>query len=71
MDARRMSKVNEAEQLVAGFTAGERAYFRRWFAAFDAEAWDRQIERDVATGKLDALAERALAAHAAGRSTKL
>jgi hypothetical protein len=66
-----MSKVDEAEQLVAGFTAGELADFRRWFAAFDAEAWDRQIERDVAAGRLDSLAERALAAHAAGRSTKL
>ena len=66
-----MSKVNEAERLVAGFTAGELTDFRRWFTAFDAEAWDRQIERDVAAGKLDSLAERALAAHAAGRSTKL
>ncbi|NJO55127.1 MAG: hypothetical protein HC834_00900 [Rhodospirillales bacterium] len=66
-----MSKVNEAEQLVASFTAGELADFRRWFATFDAEAWDRQIEHDVAAGKLESLAERALAAHAAGRSTKL
>ena len=66
-----MSKVNEAEQLVARLTAGELAEFRRWFAAFDAEAWDRQIETDVTTGKLDSLAERALAAHVAGRSTKL
>ncbi|HEY0554388.1 MAG TPA: class I SAM-dependent methyltransferase, partial [Thermoanaerobaculia bacterium] len=33
--------------------------------------WDRRIEADVQTGKLDALAERALQAHAEGRSTKL
>jgi hypothetical protein len=66
-----MSKVHEAEHLVAGFTAGELADFRRWFAAFDAEAWDRPIENDVAAGKLDDMAERALAAHCAGRSTKL
>lgn len=38
---------------------------------FDAEVWDRQFEADLKAGKLDALAERALQGHAAGRSTKL
>ena len=45
--------------------------FRAWFASFDAEAWDRQFEVDVATGKLDRLAEAALREHETGRSTKL
>ena len=49
----------------------ELAKFRQWFAAFDAEAWDRQFEADVKAGKLDALADRALRDHAAGKSTKL
>ena len=40
-------------------------------APFDAEAWDRQFEADVEAGKLDAPAERALDAHAEGRSTKV
>ncbi len=39
--------------------------------AFDAEAWNRQFEADVRTGKLDALAEKALQAHASGTTTKL
>jgi hypothetical protein len=69
--AERMSRVDDAGKLVAQLTPAELADFRQWFAAFDAGAWDRQIETDVASGKLDALAERALAAHAAGRSTKL
>ena len=66
-----MSRVNEAEKLVAQLTPTELADFRRWFAAFDQEAWDRQLETDAAEGKLDALADKALAAHAAGRSSKL
>ena len=33
--------------------------FRRWFAAFDAVAWDRQLEADAPAGKLDALLEEA------------
>lgn len=38
---------------------------------FDAADWDRQFEADVQTGKLDALADRALRDHAAGLTTKL
>ena len=66
-----MSKIESLESLVAALTPAELADFRRWFAEFDAAAWDRQFETDVAAGKLDALAEQALAAHAAGRTTKL
>jgi predicted esterase len=31
------------------------AEFRRWFTEFDAAAWDRQIDSDAVSGKLDAL----------------
>jgi hypothetical protein len=66
-----MSKVETLERLVSELTADELADFRRWFDAFDAAAWDRQFEADVAAGRLDELADRALADHAAGRTTKL
>jgi hypothetical protein len=43
-----------------------------WVVGKDEGAdWGRQIEADAQTGELDALAERALQAHAEGRSTKL
>ncbi len=35
---------------------------------YDADAWDRQIERDIAAAKLDKLAEEARTDHAAGKS---
>ena len=44
---------------------------REWFAEFDAAEWDRQLEEDVASGKLDRLADAALADHNAGRSRTL
>ena len=66
-----MEKVEKIEQEVQELSPDELAQFRQWFAAFDAEAWDRQLEADVKAGKLDALAERALRDHAAGKSTKL
>jgi hypothetical protein len=49
----------------------ELARFRAWFEAFDAEQFDTAIERDAKAGKLDALAEEALAEHRAGGSRQL
>ena len=66
-----MGKVENIEGQIQELSPEELATLRKWFAEFDAEAWDRQFEADVKAGKLDALAERALRDHVAGRSTKL
>ncbi|MBF6568030.1 MAG: hypothetical protein IVW54_04040 [Candidatus Binataceae bacterium] len=65
-----MSKLEALEKRVSGLSAEELAQFRQWFAGFDAAAWDRQIERDVTAGKLDALADEALRDHAGSKSTE-
>lgn len=65
-----MSKVEDLERQVKDLPAKELAAFRKWFIAYDSEAWDRQLEQDVLAGKLDALADKALRDHAAGKSTK-
>lgn len=66
-----MSNVEAIERQIAKFSPAELAAFRRWYAAFDAEAWDRQFEADVKAGKLDALGEEALRAHTSGQSKRL
>ena len=66
-----MSRISDLEHQVQSLSADELASFRRWFAEFDAAAWDRQFEGDVKAGKLDALGERARQAHASGKSSKL
>ena len=66
-----MSKVEAIEQQIEKLSADELAAFRRWYAAFDAEAWDRQFEFDVKAGRLDALADQALRAHSSGQSPPL
>lgn len=66
-----MGKLENIERQIKDLSPKEMAELREWFAAFDAEAWDRQIEADVRAGKLDALAEKALQAHASGTTTKL
>ncbi len=66
-----MTKVQELERQVRRLSGEELSEFRRWYSGFDARAWDRQFESDVKAGKLDALAEKALRDHAAGRTKKL
>jgi hypothetical protein len=51
-----MNTLQEAEKLISQLAPEDLASFRRWFAEFDAEQWDRQFEEDVAAGKLDGLA---------------
>jgi len=66
-----MTRVLQLEQQIAELSPEELTIFRKWFAEFDAEMWDRQIEADAGAGKLDALAQMALRDHAAGKSTRL
>jgi hypothetical protein len=55
----------DIEKAIEQLPPRELARFRAWFEAFDADQFDAAIERDVQAGKLDALAEEALAAHRA------
>ena len=64
-----MSAIGEIEDAVSRLSSQELAEFRAWFAEFDGALWDRQIEEDVATGRLDALADEALSDLREGRCT--
>ena len=66
-----MSTIDEIESAVQQLSPAELRKFRAWFLNFDAEEWDRQIERDAAAGRLDALADEALAEFRAGRTRPL
>ena len=66
-----MSKVENLEQKIQDLTPSELAAFRRWFREFDAQVWDRQIEEDIREGRLDKLADEALASHRAGKSKEI
>ena len=66
-----MTNIEKLERDIRSLSPKELATFREWFAAFDAAAWDQQFEEDATSGKLDRLADEALADHRAGRSQKL
>jgi hypothetical protein len=61
----------EIEKAIEQLPPRELARFRAWFEAFDASQFDAVIERDALAGKLDGLAEEALAEHRAGGSREL
>ena len=66
-----MTQVEMLEQNVKQLSPGELAAFRSWFLEFDAAAWDRQIETDSESGKLDKLAQRAIEEHKAGKTKNI
>ncbi len=66
-----MGKVEKLENEVRTLSTEELATFREWFREFDADAWDREIEADMLSGRLDDLADEALRDHRTGNSTSL
>jgi len=66
-----MGKIELLEKQIRELSSDELAELRQWFAEFDAELWDRQMEADVKAGRLDRLAEEALQEFAAGRTKPL
>lgn len=63
-----MNRVEKIEGQVKELTGDELARFRGWFAEYDWSVWDQELEQDVERGKLDELADEALAEHEAGRT---
>ena len=66
-----MTTVKEIEQAIKHLPAPKLAEFRSWYSEFDAAQWDRQFEKDVEAGKLDALANQALKDFESKRCTEL
>lgn len=66
-----MVNVKSIESAVESLPSAELVEFRRWFAEFDGNAWDRQIEQDAVSGKLHQLAAEAVADYSAGSARQL
>jgi hypothetical protein len=66
-----MTTVEEIEKAVSKLPADELAKFRAWYEDFEAARLDRKIERDAQSGKLDRLADEAIAEFRSGRAREL
>ena len=62
-----MTTVEIVENEIEKLSPEELSEFRLWFAKYDSDAWDVQIESDAASGKLDAFAEEAIAEYKSGK----
>jgi hypothetical protein len=66
-----MTKLEKLEREIRALSPDEVSRLADFIAELRADLWDAQMEADVKAGKLDKLAEQALAAHRAGKSTPL
>jgi len=62
-----MGNLDAIENEIRKLNPEERALLRRWFAELDAEEWDRQMDADIDTGKLDSIAQKAIRAFEEGK----
>jgi hypothetical protein len=66
-----MNKLREIEMAIDALPEEEYSELRRWFLERDWAKWDRQIEADSASGKLDFLVREAEEAKSKGRQKPL
>jgi hypothetical protein len=66
-----MNGLKEIETAVESLSAEEYSRFRQWFLDRNWERWDRQIESDSASGKLDFLIREARKATNKGPETEI
>lgn len=66
-----MSRVEIIESEIRQLSPKEFAELREWLLREDAEVWDRKIEQDAASGRLDLLFSKAESDHKAGMSREI
>jgi hypothetical protein len=63
--------ITELEQAVTQLSEEELIRFRAWFDEYYAEMWDKQIEQDAKSGRLDNLLAKVDEEYKAGLSKPL
>jgi hypothetical protein len=65
----KLVSIQDLESEVTRLSKLDLAVFSQWFKEFVANSWDKQIETDIASGKLDHIARQADEYFEAGRCT--
>lgn len=63
--------ITEIEQAIAELSPEELVQFRQWFEEYYAQVWDKRIEEDTKSGRLDKLIAEANDEYDAGLSKPL
>ncbi|ACK72664.1 conserved hypothetical protein [Gloeothece citriformis PCC 7424] len=56
-----MLTLEQIEATILQLASEEFYKLREWFYEVDEQRWDQQLEKDIAEGKLEALAQEAIA----------
>jgi len=63
-----MARIEELTSEVQQLSREELSAFREWFRKYDSDEWDKEIEEDISAGRLESLANKAIADHKSGRT---
>jgi len=66
-----MSRVEEIQAAIEALSRDEYVRLREWFSEREWEEWDKQIEMDSESGKLDFLVKEALEEKTKGKLRNL
>ncbi|NET00451.1 MAG: hypothetical protein F6K61_07690 [Sphaerospermopsis sp. SIO1G1] len=66
-----MSTIEQIEAAILTLPPEQFQQLRQWILDIDYQRWDEQLEQDIAEGKLEALAEEAIAEFKAGHCREL
>ncbi|NER23629.1 MAG: hypothetical protein F6J96_23590 [Symploca sp. SIO1C2] len=62
-----MTQVEHIQAEIEALSPEDFVRLRKWFADKDWQSWDKQLEADIAEGKLDFLRSEAMAAKRQGK----
>jgi hypothetical protein len=66
-----MSTIEQIEAAILTLPPEQFQQLRQWILDIDYQRWDEQLEQDIAEGKLEALAEEAIAEFKEGHCREL
>jgi len=66
-----MTQLEAIKNAIKRLSAPELEQLLEWFVQYDADAWDKQIQSDASSGRLDKFAEEALNEYKANRAKPL
>ena len=66
-----MSNLEQIEAAILTLPSDDFEKLKKWFFDLDYQRWDRELEKDVAEGKLEALAEEAIAEFESGNCQEI
>jgi len=66
-----MPTITEIKKFIKNLSDEEFNSFADWFQKLDEERWDRELEKDIAEGRLDDIAQEALNEYNSKKCTEL